>query len=166
MQVFVETGTYLGDTIEAVRQHFDKIYSIELSRELFLKAKHRFKKHKYIKLIQGDSGVELAKVMKKIDQPVLFWLDGHYFPFSAASARGVKDTPIFEELACIFDAPDLDHIIIIDDVRCFGTEPGYPNLEDVLDYIRSRRQNVRISIEGDSIRVIPEHYSVKSSACG
>ena len=140
-----------------MRQRFDKIYSIELSRELFLKAKHRFKKHKYIDLIEGDSDVELAKVMRKIDQLALFWLDGHYFPWSEASARGAKDTPIFEELTCIFDAPDLGHIIIIDDARCFGTDPGYPALENVLAYIRSRRQHVQTTIEDDSIRVVPDH---------
>jgi hypothetical protein len=34
LSVFVETGTYLGDMVEAVRPHFKKIYSIELSEEL------------------------------------------------------------------------------------------------------------------------------------
>src|SRR5215831_1831999 len=41
----VETGTYKGDMILAQKDHFKRIYSIELSEALFQKAKRRFRKY-------------------------------------------------------------------------------------------------------------------------
>ena len=43
--VFVETGTYLGDMINAVENNFKSIYSVELSEELYKRAKELFKKN-------------------------------------------------------------------------------------------------------------------------
>lgn len=40
--VLIETGTYLGDTVEALRNYFKNIISIELSHELALRAQKRF----------------------------------------------------------------------------------------------------------------------------
>ena len=42
LEIFVETGTYYGETIDVMKEHFDKIYSIELSLDLFKKAKEKF----------------------------------------------------------------------------------------------------------------------------
>ncbi|MDD5318599.1 MAG: hypothetical protein PHF79_02140, partial [Candidatus Pacebacteria bacterium] len=55
-KTFIETGTYLGDMLYAIRNDFDKIYSIELSNELFARAQKRFKRNKHIEIINGDSG--------------------------------------------------------------------------------------------------------------
>ena len=60
---------------------------------------------KNVELLHGDSGTELGNVMNKINQPALFWLDGHYS--AGVTAKGDKDTPIYEELVCILNAPDL-----------------------------------------------------------
>jgi hypothetical protein len=133
---------------------FDRIYSIEHSRELFEKTRDRFKSDKHIELIYGDSGKELGNIMKRITQPALFWLDGHYYP-EGVTARSEKDTPICEELNHIFYASDLGHVIIIDDARCFGVKPHYPAIKELQEYILSKLGNVRINIEDDSIRITP-----------
>ncbi len=153
LRVFVETGTYLGDMVEAMRHCFDKIYSIELSEELSLMAKKRFARARHVEIIHGDSGVELGRIVSKLQQPALFWLDGHYS--AGVTARGDKDSPVFEELNHILSAPDLGHVIIIDDARCFGTDAGYPSLEVLREYIMSLRIDLRIIVEDDSIRVTP-----------
>ena len=101
LRILVETGTYKGDMVEAMRGHFDHIYSIELSDTLHRECRTRFHGIKGIHLIHGDSGVELGKLMKRIQQPALFWLDGHYS--GKITARGLKDTPIREELEHIFN---------------------------------------------------------------
>src|SRR5688572_7082254 len=41
--VLIETGTFLGEMVEAQKTTFKKIYSIELSVDLFENAKNRFK---------------------------------------------------------------------------------------------------------------------------
>ncbi len=153
LKILVETGTLHGRMIEAMKDDFDRIYSIELSEELYKKAKDRFRKENSVELIHGDSGVELKHVIERLDQPALFWLDGHYS--SGETARGEKDTPVFEELNHIFDDQVRDHVIIIDDARCFGTDPAYPTLEELTNFVKSRRPGAGISIQDDSIRITP-----------
>src|SRR5882762_7371332 len=59
IELFVETGTFLGDTVNYFKNKFEKVYSIELSEELANKAVQRFKGEKKVQIIQGDSGVVL-----------------------------------------------------------------------------------------------------------
>ncbi len=153
LKILVETGTYFGDMVEAMKKDFEHIYSIELSKELYKKANKRFKGDKNVELVQGDSGIELKKLVKKIDEPALFWLDGHYS--AGVTAKGEKDTPIYEELTHIFDAENKEHVIIIDDARCFGSDPAYPSIDEISDFIKSKRPDVSITIEDDSIRITP-----------
>lgn len=150
----VETGTYLGDMVEAMKGVFTRIYSIELSNELCNDARLRFKGLNHIEIINGDSGDEIKNLICKIHEPALFWLDGHYS--GGLTARGKKDTPIFEELAHILKAPlENRHVIIIDDARCFGTDPSYPSLEQLNNFIKSQRQDIEIIVKDDSIRITP-----------
>jgi hypothetical protein len=153
LRVFVETGTYRGDTVEAVKDLFDRIYSIEIGRELFEKARERFRAAKHIEIIHGDSGEELGNVMKKLDQPTLFYLDGHYS--GQDTARGKKDTPICEEMGHILTSSEKRHVILIDDARCFGSDPAYPSLTELKEFVRVRRDDVRISVEDDCVRITP-----------
>lgn len=153
LNVLVETGTCHGKMVAAMKQDFEQIYSIELSKELHEKAKKRFAGEENIELIQGDSGIELGNLMNIIDQPALFWLDGHYS--AGVTAKGSKDTPIYEELTHIFNARDRGHVIIIDDARCFGADPAYPGIEELSEFIISKRPDSSITIEDDSIRITP-----------
>ncbi|MCE9613253.1 MAG: hypothetical protein K8T26_03200 [Lentisphaerae bacterium] len=154
LNILVETGTYRGDTIEAMRTHFDRLYSIELNPELHQKAKERFRdKGRHIVLIQGDSARELGHVVAQLEQPALFWLDGHYS--GTGTARGEQNTPIFEELGHILSSKVAGHVVIIDDARCFGTFPDYPTLAQLEAFIRSKQDHVDIAVKHDSIRVTP-----------
>jgi hypothetical protein len=153
LEVLVETGTYYGDMVEAMKTHFSQIYSIELSEELYEKAKKRFDGAENVTIIHGDSGVELGKLTGIIKKPALFWLDGHYS--AGVTVRGDKDTPIFEELTHIFNANLRKYVIIIDDARCFGNNPAYPSIEELNDFIKTNRPDAEIEVKDDSIRIIP-----------
>jgi hypothetical protein len=153
LKIFVETGTHHGDMVQAMKPLFRKIYSIELGDKLFEDAQRRFERDAHVELIHGDSGKELRRVVERIDQPALFWLDGHYS--AGDTARGEKDTPILEELDHILQAPDLGHVIVIDDARCFGTDPAYPTIQALREYVLSRRPYLRVAVEDDSVRITP-----------
>jgi len=153
LKTLVETGTYYGDMVEAMREVFAHIYSIELSRELYEKARRRFEGEKHIELIWGDSGVEMEKIMKKMNHSALFWLDGHYS--AGETARSDKDTPIYEELNHILNAKETRNVIIIDDARNFGMDPEYPTMEELTDFVRLKRPDLNIVVENDSIRITP-----------
>lgn len=92
-------------------------------------------------------------MIRQINQPALFWLDGHYS--AGVTAKGEKHTPIYEELEHILGTQERKHVIIIDDARLFGTDPAYPNLEELSDFIKAKRNNVDILVQDDSIRITP-----------
>ena len=153
-EILVETGTYLGDMVEAQRDHFKKIYSIELSEKLFNKATKRFKGHLHIKILHGDSGIVLNKLMNEIDKPSLFWLDGHYS--HGVTAKGEKECPVPEELKAIFKS-SLPHIILIDDARLFNGTHDYPTIEQIIEIIRSNNRHYLVEIKDDIIHLTPSH---------
>lgn len=130
LRIFVETGTLYGDTVAALRSTFDQLHSIELSPELYEKASARFAGDAHIRLWLGDSGEVMPCVLETIREPALFWLDGHYS--GDGTARGIEDTPICRELVHI--SKHLlrgEHLIVIDDARCFIGLSDYPNLEQL-----------------------------------
>jgi len=152
LRILVETGTCYGDMVEAMKDAFDTIYSIELSHTLFSKARQRFQKRPNIHILEGDSANVLGDVVKGIDAPVLFWLDAHYS--AGVTAKGENETPIFDELNSIFHvAPDRGHVIIIDDARCFGKDLGYPTLDELKEFILAKDRNLEIAVRDDCIRV-------------
>lgn len=152
LKVLVETGTYLGDMVAAMKDDFDHVYSIELSEELYAKAQQRFAGQRKITLILGDSGAELGRLVANLKQPALFWLDGHYS--GGITAQGGKDTPIYEELAHIFSSKE-SHVILIDDARLFGTEPAYPTIEALSAFILMHKPDAKIVVEDDGISITP-----------
>jgi hypothetical protein len=128
LKVFVETGTFYGDTIAFMRPQFDELHSIELDAKLHAKARERFAGDAAIHLWQGDSGDLMVRVLAAICKPAMFWLDGHYS--GEGTARGVEDTPIYHELEHLSQHPLRDqHLVVIDDARLFDGNNGYPTLE-------------------------------------
>ena len=117
---FVETGCYIGGGIkQALEAGFEQIYSIELSPYYYNLCKTAFIENSNIKLFLGDSGNILYEVIKDIDSPITFWLDGHFS--GGSTALGSEACPILKELDQIKKHPIKTHTILIDDLRVFGT---------------------------------------------
>lgn len=150
ISTLVETGTYMGDMIEAQKKRFKKIYSIELSSVLNEKAKSRFSCDKNICLFQGDSVQVLPNLLKRIDEPAIFWLDGHYS--GGITAKGSKDCPILEELNAIFENSKFENVLLIDDARLFIDKADYPSIEKLIDYVGSKNKKYEVEIKNDIIR--------------
>lgn len=125
---FVETGTYLGVMVDAQKNNFDMIYSIELNKSLHAHAKLKFRGYKYIKLLNGDSGEKLKEVLRELKAPALFWLDAHFS--GGITSRGKKLTPILIELRLIKKRKYAD-VILIDDANLFDGTNDYPTLADL-----------------------------------
>jgi hypothetical protein len=112
----------------------------------------RFKNDKNVTIVQGDSGKVLPKILKDINEPAIFWLDGHYS--AGITAQGDKDCPIYEELDAIFDAKKLDHILLIDDARCFIGNGDYPTIAKLTEYVKSKNPKYQVEVKDDSIRYV------------
>lgn len=153
MKTLVETGTFYGDMVEAMRADFDHIYSVELSKDLYDRARIRFASCHNVTLLHGDSAVEISGILKQLRGPALFWLDGHYS--AGETARGPKETPVLEELQHILTDRDLNHVVVIDDARNFGMDPAYPSLPELVKFVLARKAASSITVQHDSIRVLP-----------
>jgi len=151
-EILVETGTFLGDMVEAQKKIFRKIYSIELGVDLFNEAVRRFRRDKNVIIVQGDSGKVLPKILSEIDSPAIFWLDGHYS--AGITAKGDKECPIYEELDAIFDDKQFNHIILIDDARCFIGQGDYPTIAQLTEYVKGKNDKYQVEVRDDIIRYV------------
>jgi hypothetical protein len=126
LDTLVETGTYKADTVRALRDHFETIYSIELFPELYQKAAYRCRKQANAVVLQGDSAEVLPSVLEQLKRPALFWLDAHY----SGTGTGMGDVlaPIVRELELVLQHDVRGHVVLIDDARDFNhsAETGYP----------------------------------------
>ena len=150
INIFIETGTYLGKTVEAVKNKFKEIYSIELNKELYLKAKQKFIKYKHINIILGDSSIKLPKILSNIDSPCLFWLDAHYS--GKNTSKTDLQTPIIRELLSILNHPNKNHVILIDDAHEFTGKNDYPTIPELKEIVNQYEEKVLI-IKENIIRI-------------
>jgi hypothetical protein len=148
----VETGTYIGEMVEAQKARFKRIISVELDLDLYEKAQKRFVNDKNIIIVHGDSGKMLPKILNDINEPAIFWLDGHYS--SGITARGEKECPIFEELDAILSTRKFNHIILIDDARCFTGRGDYPTIKKLTEYINRKDKKYKGEEKHDIIRYV------------
>jgi hypothetical protein len=159
--VLIETGTFLGDTIEQFKNDFEKIISFELSPELAAKAAKRFENYQHITIIKGDSGKLLTKYLENTDVPCLFWLDGHYSSEFfignelIKTAKGDKNTPVVEELKTILSHRIKDHVILIDDARIFTGEHDYPSIPELKKIVSDYCNKFSFVVKKDIIRITP-----------
>lgn len=137
----------------AMPSYFETIYSIELSESLFQESAARFAGDVRVDLVQGDSALALPRVVKAIDGPALFWLDGHYS--EGETARGPRDSPIREELAAVARSGNRGHVVLIDDARAFGIERDYPSLVEFHDLVAREFPLHRFAVKDDVIRITP-----------
>jgi len=151
LRVLIETGTYLGEMVEAMQRRFEKIYSIELSPELYARARERFSEAENVRIALGDSARVLPMILAELHEPALFWLDGHFS--EGNTAKGDRETPILDELDAIFRNEVKGHVVLIDDARCFDGTGDYPTLAELERFVRARNPNASFEVRDDIIRV-------------
>lgn len=155
LDCLVETGTYFGEMIDANRNNFGRIVSIELDDYLFRRATRRFAGHGHIQIVQGDSSTALPAVLKTLDRPTLFWLDAHYS--GGITAKGDQTTPILEEMRAILHHPVHGHVILVDDARLFDGTDGYPTLQAVREMADQAGGAWVTEVKDDILRIVPRH---------
>jgi hypothetical protein len=126
-EVFVETGTFLGDTTAALASEVRAIHTLEVEPSLRARAVKRFRNAPHVNVVLGDSGTALPGILAGLapGDRVMFWLDGHYS--GGFTGRGERDCPVVEELHAIAASGLRAVHILIDDLRVFGTNPEYPS---------------------------------------
>lgn len=155
--VMVETGTFMGDTMYALRNDFRVLISIELDPGLHARAQRLLRRYPQLRFVLGDSSQQLPEVILGIDEPVVFWLDGHYS--GPGTARGSLDSPIWKEIDAIFAHQIRGHVVLIDDARDFIGAGGYPTIQELRHWVAQRRPDWVFKVEHDIIRIHPPSSS-------
>jgi LmbE family N-acetylglucosaminyl deacetylase len=145
LDTLVETGTFWGQTVAAMRRHFRRVMSIELEPRLASRARRRFRRFRNVEIIEGDSGRELAGVVRRLDSPALFWLDGHDSGGETAATE-----PLREELEALMRSPE-GSVGLIDDARTF-TGPPRMTLAQIEEATQGR---FAMEVRDDVIRLTP-----------
>jgi hypothetical protein len=152
-RVLIETGTFLGDMVEAMRGSVAAIHSIELDEELFAQAVRRFQSAPEVHLYQGDSAEKLPIVLRQVSERAIIWLDGHYS--GEGTGRGSADCPVLAELDALVASGRPDHCILIDDAADFGRLPGYPSLDAIRSRLHAINPAYSVQIENNCIIALP-----------
>jgi hypothetical protein len=154
LQTLVETGTYYGEMVAAMKSRFDRIYSIEYDPELARRAAQKFARHSHIQILQGDSQKVLPELLKTLSQSALFWLDAGYYGW--AGAQGDKQR-LSMELEAILRHPVKGHIILMDDARGLNGQNGALTVEELRRRVESEFPDRVVDVQYDILRITPKH---------
>jgi hypothetical protein len=151
LRVLVETGTYYGEMVAAMRQRFDEIYSIEYDHALAVRARQKFARWPHIHILEGDSQKKIPEILATLNQPALFWLDAGYYGW--AGLQGDKQR-LTVELDSILQHKIKDHIILMDDARGLSGENGAPTVDQVQQHIESAFPGRKVEVKHDIMRIV------------
>lgn len=134
-EYFIETGSYFGGGILlAIEAKFKNIISIELSEKYYNICKENFKQHDNVHLYLDSSEKTLKDILKDIDKPITFWLDGHYS--GGDTGRGELISPLMLELEEIGNHHIKNHTILIDDLRLWKKPDVDFDVEDIINKLK------------------------------
>ena len=148
-RVFIETGTYYGDTVAAAKDIYANVISIEVDEKLYKKACQRFAADHNVRIVHGDCARELSAILATLKEPAVFWLDGHYS--GGETGKGIVEDPILISLNQIASHPVRDHVIFIDDARTFDGREGRPDISDIFNEIKKIDSRYIIRVQNDII---------------
>lgn len=159
VQLFVEAGTYHGNTALWAAEHFKTVITIEASPEIYAQAVATHSQVKNVKFLYGHSKEQLATLVPSMNEPCIFWLDSHWC--GGVSYGESDECPLLEELL-IINKSEQDHFILIDDARLFLNPPPpphcpeqWPNINAVLDVLAAHGSR-STSVFEDIIVSVPQ----------
>jgi hypothetical protein len=153
LRTLVETGTYRGEMVAAMKSRFERIFSIEQDPALAETAARKFARYPHIQIMRGDSHLILPELVKSLAAPALFWLDAGYYGWAGIHGDTRR---LGVELGAILGQRELGHVILMDDARGLNGENGAPALAGVIYQIGSRFPNRKVEVAYDILRITPD----------
>jgi hypothetical protein len=133
-RVFIEAGTFLGNTAMRCSGNFETVVTIELDSNLFKQAQAYLSRRRNVLCLEGDALKLLPSVLGKAEvRDALVFLDGHFS--GGVTAHGELAEPACEEILVLARHRDKINAVIVDDFRCFGRDKGYPKMSQLLETV-------------------------------
>jgi hypothetical protein len=149
LRTMVETGTYYGEMVAAMKRRFDRIYSIEFVPELAERAQKKFAHEPHIKIFCGDSRAVMPEVLALLREPSLFWLDAGYYGWVGKQGDQQR---LSAELEMIL-SHHFSHIVLLDDARGLSGRHGIPSVRDVTAHIETKFPTRQVEVQYDIMRI-------------
>ena len=133
--IWIETGTFLGETTKMLSSLSRKVITILPSEDLFLRASKKFAADSHVQVLNGDSETLIRGVLEVCNSSVGLWLDGHYS--GGETFKGHQVTPILDELEAVQDFVNAggSGVVFVDDVRLFDSPgSGYPSRHELTSW--------------------------------
>jgi FkbM family methyltransferase len=161
LDVFVETGTFNGDTAELASGMFNRVITIELSSKQYAIASARLSNLRNVTTFEGNSPAVLKSISQELsERSVLYWLDAHWC--GGITAGSNCECPLMDELNAIGSLND-NSVVLIDDARFFISPPpaphqltDWPALPDVIRGLQRLNPAHNIWIINDVIVFYPK----------
>jgi hypothetical protein len=128
LNLFIETGTYYGETASWAASIFKKVITIEASEKIYNQAKDKLASYTNLSHLFGDSAELLNPGI--ITEPAIFWLDAHY----SAGDTYEKNNPLLTEIETINRSAH-NAYILVDDARLITSRwlnEHYCELKDII----------------------------------
>jgi len=151
LKTLVETGTYYGEMVAAMKNRFERIYSIEYVPELADRAARKFARDEHVRIFCGDSRVVMPEVLALLTGPALFWLDAGYYGWVGIRTKS-NEQRLSAELEMILSHP-YPHIVLLDDARGLTGRDGIPSVADVTTYVESTFLRRSVEVKHDIMRI-------------
>ena len=152
LRVLVETGTYYGEMVAAMKHRFAAIYSVEYDHALAARAQAKFARSPHIHIVEGDSQKAIPEIIRSLNQPALFWLDAGYYGW--AGLQGDKQR-LTSELDAILRDQRYPHVILMDDARGLNGLNGAPTVAQLKDRIEATFPGRGVEVKHDILRITP-----------
>jgi hypothetical protein len=153
LRVLVETGTYYGEMVVAMKNRFDEIYSVEFDSQLAQRAAKKFSRWPHIHILEGDSQKVVPELLKSLQQPTLFWLDAGYYGWAGLHGNEQRLT---SELEAILSHSIQQHVILMDDARGLNGQNGSPTVPELKKRIETEFPGRSFEVKYDILRIVPE----------
>ena len=143
--LWIETGTYYGETTKLLSKISKKTISIEADKNLFETSNRILKKFKNVEILNGKSEDLLDKVISKNlnFKNICIYLDAHLCQDHLKNTKTFGNentaTPILNELEIVskYVASFEKIVVLIDDIRLFqGKFQNYPDKNALVNWCK------------------------------
>jgi hypothetical protein len=163
LEVFVETGTFKGDSLRLAHGVLKECHSVEKSPYYFEAARKSFDGVSGVHVYLDDSPAFLRQ-HDFSSRPVLFWLDAHWC--QAGETAGLhSQSPLLGELTALKSLHEKS-VVLIDDARLYLCPPpqphdcaGWPDFHSVVTGLLPLSSRHRLMVLNDVIVFYPAAIS-------
>jgi len=146
--IWIETGTYYGETTSILSKISNKVISVEADKRLFQLATKKFKNDDNVEIFNERSENILDKILRDniLIKNICLYLDAHLCTdhITGSSTYGKEDsgTPIMKEMSII--EKDIINreklVILIDDIRLFDKKfQNYSSKDDLVMWCKKNK---------------------------